>query len=174
MGAAMLAIPAAAQTARPMLDHATAAKMRDACVAFARDHQTSVAIAIYDDEGRLVTYDAMDGVVNVAGELAQWKAKAAVGYRVATADMAKWGGGGVPGVATLPGGVPFFTAAGAPLGASRARWRRGAPLIAVKLPPTRIFPSGCTTRCCTSLVALAVKVASSVPLTLRRARHDRG
>lgn len=116
-GALSLALPAGAQTARPMLDYATAVTMRDACIAYARDHQTSVAIAIYDDEGRLMTYDAMDGVVNVAGELAQWKAKAAVGYRVATADMAKWGATGVPGVATLPGGVPFFTAGGAPLGA---------------------------------------------------------
>ncbi|HTM95262.1 MAG TPA: heme-binding protein [Croceibacterium sp.] len=115
--ALLLAVPAAAQTQRPMLDYATAAAMRDACVAYARAHQTSVAIAIYNDEGRLVTYDVMDGVVNVAGELAQWKGKAAAGYRVSTADMAKWGGGGVPGVATLPGGVPFFTANGAALGA---------------------------------------------------------
>lgn len=117
LAAAALAMPANAQTARPMLDHATAATMRDACIAFARAHQTSVAIAIYDDEGRMVTYDVMDGVVNIAGELAQWKARAAVGYRVATADMAKWGAAGVPGVATLPGGVPFFTADGVALGA---------------------------------------------------------
>jgi uncharacterized protein GlcG (DUF336 family) len=117
LAAAALAMPAEAQTARPMLDYATAAKMRDACVAYARGHRTSVAIAIYDDEGRLVTYDVMDGAVNIAGELAQWKAKAAVGYRVATADMAKWGAAGVPGVATLPGGVPFFTADGTALGA---------------------------------------------------------
>jgi len=117
LAALMLATPAGAQTARPMLDYATAAKMRDACVAYARAHQTSVAIAIYDDEGRLVTYDVMDGVVNVAGELAEWKAKAAVGYRVSTADMAKWGANGVPGTANLPGGVPFFTAGGVALGA---------------------------------------------------------
>jgi uncharacterized protein GlcG (DUF336 family) len=114
---AILAAPAGAQTARPMLDYATAAKMRDACVAYARAHQTSVAIAIYDDEGRLITYDVMDGVVNVAGELAQWKARAAVGYRVSTADMANWGAAGVPGVATMPGGVPLFTADGTALGA---------------------------------------------------------
>jgi uncharacterized protein GlcG (DUF336 family) len=59
----------------------------------------------------------MDGTVNVAGELAEWKAKAALGYRVSTADMAKWGANGVPGTANLPGGVPIFTAAGAALGA---------------------------------------------------------
>ena len=117
LGALALAVPATAQTPRPMLDYATAATMRDACVAYARAHGTAVAIAIYDDEGRLVTYAVMDGVVNAAGELAQWKAKAAVGYRVATADMAKWGAGGVPGVATLPGGVPLFTPEGVALGA---------------------------------------------------------
>ena len=115
--ALMLAAPAGAQTARPMLDYATAAKMRDACVAYAQAHQTSVAIAVYDEEGRLLTYDFMDGTSNVAGELAEWKAKAALGYRVSTADMAKWGAGGVPGTANLPGGVPIFTADGKALGA---------------------------------------------------------
>ena len=117
LAALALAAPAGAQTARPMLDYATAVTMRDACVAYARAHETSVAIAIFDDAGRLVTYDVMDGVVNVAGELAQWKAKGAVGYRVSTADMAKWGAVGVPGVATLAGGSPMFTADGIALGA---------------------------------------------------------
>jgi uncharacterized protein GlcG (DUF336 family) len=117
LAALSVAVPAGAQTARPMLDYATAAKMRDTCVAYARDHQTSVAIAIFDDQGRLVTYDVMDGVVNVAGELAQWKAKGAGGYRVSTADMAKWGAVGVPGVATLAGGLPMYTADGVALGA---------------------------------------------------------
>ena len=112
-----LAAPATAQTARPMLDYASAATMRDACVAYAQAHGTSVAIAVYDDEGRLLAYAVMDGVVNVAGELAEWKARAALGYRVSTADMAKWGATGVPGTANLPGGVPVFTADGKALGA---------------------------------------------------------
>ncbi|MBO9603654.1 MAG: heme-binding protein [Novosphingobium sp.] len=117
LAAFMLGAPAAGQTARPMLDYATAAKMRDACVAYATAQHTSVAIAVYDEEGRLLTYDFMDGTSNVAGELAEWKAKAALGYRVSTADMAKWGASGVPGTANLPGGVPVFTQDGIALGA---------------------------------------------------------
>ena len=76
-----------------------------------------VAIAVYDEEGRLLTHDFMEGTSNVAGELAEWKAKAALGYRVSTADMAKWGASGVPGTANLPGGVPIFTRDGIALGA---------------------------------------------------------
>ena len=90
--------------------------MRDACIAYASDHRAGVAIAIYDDEGRLVTYAVMDGIVNVSGELAKWKARAAMGYRVPTADMAKWNPA-IPGVASFPGGLPFYTADGAALGA---------------------------------------------------------
>jgi uncharacterized protein GlcG (DUF336 family) len=116
LAAVALAAPAGAQTARPMLDYATAAKMRDACIAYASDHRAGVAIAIYDDEGRLVTYAVMDGIVDVSGDLAKWKARAAMGYRVPTADMAKWNPA-IPGVATFPGGLPFYTKDGDPLGA---------------------------------------------------------
>lgn len=116
IGAVLLAAPAGAQTARPMLDYATAAKMRDACVAYAREHKTGVAIAIYDDEARLIAFASMDGIVNVSSELAMWKAKAAMNYRVPSAEMAKWNPA-IPGVATFPGGVPFYTVDGAPLGA---------------------------------------------------------
>ena len=116
LAAALLAAPAHAQTARPMLDYATAATMRDACVAYARDHGVGVAIAIYDDEGRLVAFALMDGIVNVSSELAMWKARAAMNYHLPSANMAKWDPA-IPGVATFPGGVPVFTASGAALGA---------------------------------------------------------
>jgi uncharacterized protein GlcG (DUF336 family) len=39
-----------------------------------------------------------------------------MGYRVPTADMAKWNPA-IPGVASFPGGLPFYTADGAALGA---------------------------------------------------------
>jgi uncharacterized protein GlcG (DUF336 family) len=112
-----LAAPAGAQTARAMLDYATAAKMRDTCTTYAREQGVGVAIAIYDDEGRLVTFDLMDGIVNVSSELAHWKARAAMNYRAASADMARWNAANAPGIATFPGGIPFYTAAGEPLGA---------------------------------------------------------
>lgn len=107
----------AAQAARPMLEYSTAATMRDACVAYAKEHEVRVVIAIYDDELRLVSFDRMDGASNAAGELAHWKAKSAAGYRVASADTGKWNAAHVPGIATFGGGVPFFTADGDALGA---------------------------------------------------------
>lgn len=119
--AAILSVSApvslSAQAARPMLEYAAAAAMRDGCVAYAREHDMQVAIAVYDDELRLVSYDRMDGASHGAGELAHWKAKGAASYRVATADQAKWNVPHVPGIATFGGGVPVFTQDGAALGA---------------------------------------------------------
>ncbi len=117
LAAFSLSMPAAAQTARPMLEHATAATMRDACIAYAREHSFSVAIAVYDDELRLISYDMMDGTSSGAGEFAHWKAKAAASFRVPSANLARWNLPDAPGMATVPGGVSVFTADGAPLGA---------------------------------------------------------
>lgn len=114
---AVVPAPLAAQSARPMLEYASAAAMRDGCVAYAKENSISVAIAVYDDELRLVSFDMMDGTSNISGELAHWKAKGAANYRVASADTAKWNVPHVPGIATFGGGVPVFTAEGAPLGA---------------------------------------------------------
>ena len=116
LAALTLSVPVSAQTARPMLDYANAAKMRDACVAYASGQGASISIAIYDDELRLISFSMMDGASNASGELAHWKAKAAASYRVASADMAKWNAPNAPGIATFPGGLPLFTAEGKPLG----------------------------------------------------------
>jgi uncharacterized protein GlcG (DUF336 family) len=109
-------VPAPAQTARPMLDYATAAKMRDACLAYAKTNKFEVAIAVFDDSARLIAFARMDGVSTVVGDLAQWKGKSAATYRIASAETAKWNSPGAPAIATFGGGQPFFMADGTPLG----------------------------------------------------------
>src|SRR5690554_2464950 len=53
--AAMLAgAPATAQTARPVLDYASAAAIRDGCIAWAGERDLKLAVAIYDEAGRLI------------------------------------------------------------------------------------------------------------------------
>jgi uncharacterized protein GlcG (DUF336 family) len=117
LGALALSVPASAQTARPMLDYASAAKMRDACVAYAAGQGGSISIAVYDEELRLISFGMMDGASNASSDLAHWKGKAAASYRVASADLANWNAPNAPGIATFPGGVPVFTADGKALGA---------------------------------------------------------
>lgn len=116
LGVLALSVPASAQTARPMLDYASAAKMRDACIAYAGGKGASVSIAVYDAGLRLMTFDMMDGASSATGDLAHWKGKAAASYRMASADLANWNAPNAPGIATFPGGVPVFTADGKPLG----------------------------------------------------------
>ncbi len=116
LGALVLSVPASAQTARPMLDYASAAKMRDACIAYAGGKGSSISIAVYDTEMRLLSFSMMDGASNATSDLAHWKGKAAASYRVASADLGNWNAPNAPGIATFPGGVPVFTADGKPLG----------------------------------------------------------
>lgn len=120
MGAMLLAIvalagPAGAQTARPMLDYASAAKIRDGCVAWASERKLAVAIAVFDERGTLMAFALMDGAASAVGDYAQWKGRSAATIHVASAETAEWGRG-PPGLATWAGGVPVFSAEGAPLG----------------------------------------------------------
>lgn len=113
--AATLAFPSEAQTLRAQLDYATAARMRDTCIAWASERNLSVSIAIFNDAGVLITAAHMDGTAAAITEVAQWKGKSAATYRFPSAVTAKWGGP-APGMATWAGGVPFVTADGTPLG----------------------------------------------------------
>ena len=118
--AALLAVlalpaPAAAQTARPMLDYASAATIRDTCIAWATQRNLKVAIAVYDERGTLLTLALMDGAASAVSEFAQWKGRSAATIHVASAETAKWGDG-PPGLATWEGGTAIFSADGAPLG----------------------------------------------------------
>ena len=110
-----LSAPAMAQTARPMLDYATAATIRDTCLDWAQARDLTVAVAVYDEAGRLLTFAIMDGTPTAVAEFATWKGKSAATIHVASRDTANWGPG-APGLASWEGGVPFFMADGTALG----------------------------------------------------------
>ena len=112
---ALVAVPASAQTPRPMLDYASAATIRDTCVAWATEHKVKVAVAVYDERGTLLTFALMDGAASAVGDYAQWKGRSAATIHVASAETANWGRGPAQ-LATWEGGTPVFSAEGAPLG----------------------------------------------------------
>ena len=66
----LLAAPAAAQTARPALDYASAATIRDTCVAWAKARNFRIAIVVLEPHGMPVTLAHMDGVSMGGGEIA--------------------------------------------------------------------------------------------------------
>lgn len=117
LGAALVAgmTQLQAQTPRPELDYASAAKIRDGCIAWASEKNLAVAVAVFDRHGNLIALGHMDKARAAVGDIAQWKGRSAARIQVRTADTAKWGGS-APGIANWQGGVPFGTADGAPLG----------------------------------------------------------
>jgi glc operon protein GlcG len=110
------AAPACAQTARPMLDYASAAKIRDGCLAVAGEKGLALGIAVFDNTGRLIAFAKMDGASTGAAELAQWKGKSAAVYGFPTSETAKWNGYSAPDMSTFEGGVPFYGQDGTQLG----------------------------------------------------------
>jgi uncharacterized protein GlcG (DUF336 family) len=114
---AILALPAPgmAQSPRPMLDYASAAKIRDTCVAWATERKLAVAVAVFDESGKLLAFAHMDGAASAVGDFAQWKGRSAATIHVASAVTAEWGRG-PPGLATWEGGLPVFSADGVALG----------------------------------------------------------
>ena len=110
-----LASPLGAQTARPMLDYASAAAIRDGCVAWASERQLAVAVAVFDERGTLMAFALMDGAPSAVGDYAQWKGRSAATIHVASAETASWGRGPA-GLATWEGGTPVFSSEGVPLG----------------------------------------------------------
>jgi glc operon protein GlcG len=114
---ACLASPATGQTARPSLDYASAATIRDTCVKWAGERGLKVALVVLDARAMPVTLAHLDGVSMAGGEIAQWKANAAAKFGRATADfVATPPPSGVPNVAAMQGGVPIYTATGVLLG----------------------------------------------------------
>ena len=111
----MISTPLAAQTPRPMLDYASAATIRDTCLAWAAERRLTVAVAVFDESGKLLALAHMDGAASAVGDFAQWKGRSAATVHVASAETAEWGRG-PPGLATWEGGLPIFSAAGVALG----------------------------------------------------------
>ena len=117
LAAALLvpAVPAVAQTARPTLDYATAAQIRDGCLAWAGERELNVAVAVYDESGRLIAFALSDGAPTAVADFAMWKGKSAATIHVASKETANWGSG-APGLASWEGGTPIFTPDGTALG----------------------------------------------------------
>jgi len=115
LAALALAGSANAQTARPMLDYDTAATIRDTCLAYARERELTVAVAVFDERGTLITFALTDGTPTAVSDFAQWKGKSAATVHVASKDTANWGKP-PPIVATWEGGTPIFTTDGVALG----------------------------------------------------------
>lgn len=116
-GAGLLctSVQAAAQTHRAMLDYDTAATIRDGCIAYAKERDLHVSIAVFDDAGQLLTSAHMDGTAAAIQAVAEWKGRSAATYRFPSATTAEWGGP-APGMANWGGGLPFVMADGTPLG----------------------------------------------------------
>jgi len=116
-GLLAIAVPATAQTARPALDYASAAKIRDTCLDWAARNGKKMTVAVMDAHGMLVAYAHMDGASYQAGEMARWKATASSRFGKATGDLARLNpAANVPNVATIPGGVAIYTGDGVALG----------------------------------------------------------
>ena len=109
------ATSAPAQTARPMLDYATAAQIRDGCLAWAAERKLTVAVAVYDEAGRLITFAIADGTPTAVADFAMWKGKSAATIHVASKETANWGNGPAS-LASWEGGTPIFTPEGTALG----------------------------------------------------------
>lgn len=112
-----LASPAAAQAPASSLTAALAEAIIDGCRSHASAKGQSHAVAIVDSGGHLVAALRMDG--NRAGvmEFALEKAKAVAAWGFSTAQMEEAAKGTpgfarAPGVVTVAGGVPVFSADG--------------------------------------------------------------
>ena len=117
--ACLVAIHAAApaQVMKPVLSYASAAQVRDACLAFAAEKKLDVSIAVHDEAGRLITFAKTDGASTAVSDIAVWKSRSAATYRTPSANTAQWNVPTMPNIATAGGGVPIFTADGQALGA---------------------------------------------------------
>ncbi len=103
-----MATNAAALEKRPFLDLESAEKIRDGCLAYARDHDVDVAVSVFDQSGNLVVFARMDGASVGMVEVAMWKGKSASLYLLPTALTGTWDSATAPHIATVPGGVPIY------------------------------------------------------------------
>src|SRR5690606_40621917 len=104
----------------------------------AREAGHEVAVAGYDQSGELLSF-ARGQASPAAAEVARWKGRSAAVFRRSTLETADWNLPTVPMIATIEGGVPLFTADGAPVGGVgvSAPRRRSLPGAAPWGPSTR-------------------------------------
>jgi uncharacterized protein GlcG (DUF336 family) len=114
---AAMPLAAPAQSLQPVLTYDSAAKIRDGCLAFAKEKELDIALAVHDEAGRLLTFARRDSASTAVSDIAIWKSRSAATYRYSSAETARWNAPTLPGIATAGGGVTIFTAEGRALGA---------------------------------------------------------
>lgn len=97
------------------LDMASIESMNNACQNAAKKEGYTVAVAIFNDNGNLLSF-SYGGASPAASEVAQWKGLSAALYRVSTAETAKWNVPTAPKISTAQGGVPLFNKNGDAVG----------------------------------------------------------
>jgi glc operon protein GlcG len=105
------------QEQRPILTFKTAQKILAGSIAFADSSKLSMAIAVYDNYGQLISFAKMDGTSVSVGKVAQWKGLSASIYQFSTEETGKWKVPSAPDIATVPGGIPIKTKEGFVIGA---------------------------------------------------------
>ncbi|SMF65878.1 Uncharacterized conserved protein GlcG, DUF336 family [Alteromonadaceae bacterium Bs31] len=98
-----------------VLDTAVLKKMNSECLKAASKKGHTVAIAIFNDNGVLLSFN-YGGASPAAGEVARWKGLSAAMYRVSTLETAKWNVPTAPKISTAQGGVPLFSEDGSAVG----------------------------------------------------------
>lgn len=106
-----------AQQTSLRLNFSTAQKILGGCLAFADSAKLSMAAAVYDSHGQLITFARMDGASVGSAKAAQWKGFSAATYQYSTAQTSKWNVPNAPDISTVPGGIPIKTVEGYILGA---------------------------------------------------------
>ncbi len=119
IGLALLGVTCAGQNASASenLNLETALELTQACIsAQAANDWPPMAVAIYDNAGRLISFQAPDGTITGAIDLALGKAKTSASFPASTLDLAKLvesnpGAKGLayaPGIVIVQGGLPIM------------------------------------------------------------------
>ncbi|MEM7006873.1 MAG: heme-binding protein [Pseudomonadota bacterium] len=113
----IIACSTSSLAAADTLSAAQAETIIDGCQAFAEENHRIHGIAVYDSSANLLAFLRMDGASVGAAAFAMDKAKAVAMWRFPTSGMEEAvqgtpGFANAPGVVTVAGGVPVFTADG--------------------------------------------------------------
>lgn len=98
-----------AQELKPTMNYSTAQTIVKGCIAYAQENKLTMAIAVYDAGGTLISFAKMDGTSSATGNVAQWKGLSAAKYQFATSQTASWNVPTAPDIATAAGGLPIKT-----------------------------------------------------------------
>jgi glc operon protein GlcG len=86
-------------------------------IAYAKEHQLKIAVAVYDAHAQLIGFIRMDSTTVGTSKVALWKGLSAAIYHYSTEETAQWNVPNAPDIATVPGGVVIKSKSGKVLGA---------------------------------------------------------